>query len=42
MSVIAKDEIKMNIGRSPDESDCLMMRMFFELKPPLTGGRWAK
>lgn len=41
LAVIAKDEIKRNIGRSPDEADCLSMRMWFELKPPATGGRWA-
>ena len=31
-SVIPKVEIKEQIGRSPDFSDILMMRMFFELK----------
>lgn len=41
LSVISKDQIKLNIGRSIDEADCLMFRMFFELKPPVTGGRWA-
>lgn len=30
-AVITKDEIKEKIGRSPDYSDTLMMRMFFEL-----------
>ena len=42
LSVISKDKIKLNIGRSIDEADCIMMRMLFELKPPITGGRWAK
>ena len=29
-----KDEIKKIIGRSPDYSDGLMLRVWFELKPP--------
>ena len=29
----SKDEIKKKIGRSPDYSDALMMRIYFELKP---------
>jgi len=29
--VISKDEIKANLGRSPDYADTLMMRMWFEL-----------
>ena len=33
LRVIAKDEIKEHLGRSPDYGDCLMMRMFFELDP---------
>lgn len=33
LRVITKDELKENIGRSTDYGDCLMMRMFFELKP---------
>ena len=32
-----KDEIKEIIGRSPDYSDALMMRMWFELKPISSG-----
>ena len=28
-----KDEIKENIGRSPDDLDCFIMRMWFELSP---------
>jgi len=34
LSVIGKDEIKKNIGRSPDYADCLNMRMYFEVSPP--------
>jgi hypothetical protein len=33
LKIISKDEIKQLIGRSPDISDALMMRMFFELEP---------
>ena len=32
LSIIPKDIIKKIIGRSPDYADCMMMRMFFELK----------
>lgn len=35
-AVIPKDIIKANIGRSPDFSDALMMRMYFEYVPKLT------
>ncbi len=31
VAIIGKDEIKASIGRSTDFSDCLSMRMFFEL-----------
>lgn len=31
-SIISKDVIKQHIGRSPDFSDMLMMRMFYEIK----------
>lgn len=31
--LISKDIIKENIGRSPDDLDCLIMRMWFELSP---------
>ncbi len=31
--IISKDEVKEIIGRSPDYSDCLMMRMWFEYSP---------
>ncbi|QLG46045.1 terminase large subunit domain-containing protein [Costertonia aggregata] len=33
LKIMAKDAIKKIIGRSPDYSDALMMRMFFELNP---------
>lgn len=32
LAVIAKDDVKEVIGRSPDLSDVMMMRMFFEFK----------
>ena len=32
LQLIGKDEIKLNIGRSPDFSDDFMFRMFFELE----------
>jgi len=35
-AVIPKDVVKANIGRSPDFSDALMMRMYFEYVPKLT------
>jgi phage terminase large subunit len=31
-SIVSKDEIKKLIGRSPDDGDNLLMRMYFELK----------
>jgi len=31
LQIVPKDEIKRNLGRSPDDADCLMMRMYFEL-----------
>jgi phage terminase large subunit len=33
LAVVPKDLIKQNIGRSPDYSDCLSMRMYFEIRP---------
>jgi hypothetical protein len=39
MRVVAKDEIKESIGRSPDFADTLMMKMRFEYKGnPSMGG----
>ena len=32
LAIIPKDKIKSNIGRSPDFSDAIMMRMYYELK----------
>lgn len=34
LAIISKDEIKEQLGRSPDFSDMLMMRMYFEFKKP--------
>jgi len=33
LKIISKEEMKTNIGRSPDFLDCLIMRMFWEVKP---------
>jgi hypothetical protein len=33
ISLLGKDEVKKKIGRSPDYSDSLMMRCYFELNP---------
>ncbi len=33
-AIIPKSEIKEQLGRSPDFADIMMMRMYFELKPP--------
>ena len=33
IALVSKDEIKKRIGRSPDYSDALMMRMFYALMP---------
>jgi phage terminase large subunit len=33
LQLISKDEVKTAIGRSPDFSDALAMRMYYELKP---------
>jgi hypothetical protein len=35
-AVVPKERIKEFIGRSPDMSDAMMLRMFYELKPPTT------
>ncbi len=34
LAVVPKEEIKQNLGRSTDFGDCLMFRMYFEIKPP--------
>ena len=36
LAIVGKDEVKENIGRSPDFSDCCMQRMLFELNK----GEW--
>ena len=33
ITLLSKDEVKKKLGRSPDYSDALMMRMYFDLKP---------
>ncbi len=38
LRIIPKEDIKEIIGRSPDDSDALMMRMYLELEPPKTVG----
>jgi len=38
LAVTPKEEIKERMGRSCDFSDCMMMRIFFELKMPLAFG----
>lgn len=35
--IVSKDEVKERIGRSPDYSDCLLMRMYFEFAPTYDG-----
>jgi hypothetical protein len=39
LKIVSKDEVKEIIGRSPDYSDNLMMRMFFTLQPAFVGRR---
>lgn len=41
ISILSKDEVKRMLGKSPDLSDALMMRMYFELKSNKTTGRYA-
>lgn len=38
LKLVGKDEVKELIGRSPDQSDALMMRMFFELQEIVVAG----
>lgn len=38
--IIPKDKVKQLIGRSPDFSDMLAMRMWFEFKPKFVVGVW--
>jgi len=41
VSVMSKDEMKKILGKSPDISDALMMRMYFEIKNMKTTGRYS-
>jgi hypothetical protein len=41
VSVQSKDEMKKVLGKSPDLSDALMMRMYFEIKSLKSTGRYA-
>jgi phage terminase large subunit len=41
VQVQSKDEMKKILGKSPDLSDALMMRMYFEIKNSKTTGRYA-
>jgi len=34
LKIVTKEDVKELIGRSPDDWDCFMMRMFFDLTPP--------
>jgi len=38
LRLVPKEKIKEIIGRSPDFSDCLLMRMYFELRPVKKAG----
>ena len=42
LCIIGKDEIKEKLGRSPDFSDAMMMRMYFELQKarPIAFAGW--
>lgn len=42
ISIIKKEEIKDKIGRSPDFSDMVMMRMFYELDKPEPLEQWEE
>ena len=33
LMIVHKDAIKRNLGRSPDDADSIMMRIYFEIKP---------
>ena len=33
LAILPKEKVKQIIGRSPDYSDALMMRMYYELRP---------
>ncbi|MDO7846472.1 hypothetical protein Q5H92_08895 [Hymenobacter sp. M29] len=40
LRIVPKDVVKQALGRSPDTSDMLMMRFWFELKPAGSGYDW--
>jgi PBSX family phage terminase large subunit len=42
LSIISKEQIKQIIGRSPDFSDAIMFRMYWELKPVSSGKYFMK
>lgn len=37
LKIVGKDEMKEHLGRSPDDGDVVMMRMYFELQPARPG-----
>ena len=41
VGVMSKDDMKRILGKSPDLSDALMMRMYFELKNNKTTGKYS-
>jgi hypothetical protein len=41
VGVMSKDEMKRILGKSPDLSDALMMRMYQEIKAHKTTGRYS-
>jgi hypothetical protein len=41
VGVMSKDDMKRILGKSPDLSDALMMRMYFELKNHKTTGKYS-
>jgi hypothetical protein len=41
VAVQSKDEMKRTLGKSPDLSDSLMMRMLLEIKTQKSTGRYA-
>jgi hypothetical protein len=41
VAVQSKDEMKKVLGKSPDLSDALMMRMYFEIKNMKATGRYS-
>jgi hypothetical protein len=41
VAVQSKDDMKRILGKSPDLSDAVMMRMYFEIKNQKASGRYA-